>query len=76
MRPQGNWEDLNNTYLAGLSYGAGYYAVQDSSNFRICVIIREWSFKWQLVNNATLECCMFVAEHFRKWRLSYFGFCF
>ena len=37
MRPQGTCDDSNYTYLAALSSGAGYYAVQDSSNFRIYV---------------------------------------
>lgn len=63
MRPQGACDDSNNTNLAGVSSGAGFYAVQDSSNFRICVMIREWAFKWRLINNATLQCCMFVAEN-------------
>jgi len=65
------------TYLAALSSGAGCYAVQDSSNFRICVIIREWSFKWRLINSATLQCCMFVAENIFEnddSRISLFAF--
>ena len=49
----------NESYWAVLSCGAVYYAVQGGSNFWVCGWNpKVWPFKWKLLSNTFLWCCL------------------